>query len=115
MASTAATGLQMATVKPSVVSSRRMFTSKSPISVLELKDIAQYKLASSGRISSVQPFSMSCTPVAMNSNPFVTRAMAGDSDKGSAPGLPIDLRGKNFTLFVFPVLVTSLHSWTLLS
>ncbi|XP_039131574.1 enoyl-[acyl-carrier-protein] reductase [NADH] 2, chloroplastic-like [Dioscorea cayenensis subsp. rotundata] len=94
MASTAATGLQMATVKPSVVSSRRMFTSKSPISVLELKDIAQYKLASSGRISSVQPFSMSCTPVAMNSNPFVTRAMAGDSDKGSAPGLPIDLRGK---------------------
>ncbi|KAJ0961282.1 hypothetical protein J5N97_000740 [Dioscorea zingiberensis] len=94
MASTAATGFKMTVVKPNVTSPCRMFSSRSPISVLELKEAAQAKIASSWHISSFQPISRSCTPGPMNFNAFVTRAMAGESDKGSVPGLPIDLRGK---------------------
>ncbi|XP_010265894.1 PREDICTED: enoyl-[acyl-carrier-protein] reductase [NADH], chloroplastic [Nelumbo nucifera] len=94
MAATAASGLQMATTRPCVSSSRRMFKATSAIVCADSKGVSRSKLTSSSHISSAQLFirNFSATPVKLNK--LVTRAMSEASESKSIPGLPIDLRGK---------------------
>lgn len=98
MAAMAGTSLQMATTRPCVTYSRKMFTSSSAVLGLETKGLGQVKLGSSSSISSVQPLQRSLPPAALKLNNVVTRAMASASGNSGPSGLPIDLRGNKFAL-----------------
>ncbi|KAG1327231.1 enoyl-[acyl-carrier-protein] reductase [NADH] 1, chloroplastic [Cocos nucifera] len=94
MATVAAGGLQMAATRPCISSSGRMFMSSAAILGVDVKGTSQVKFASSSHISSVKPLCQSFMSAPLKFTVVVTRAMSGETEKGIASGLPIDLRGK---------------------
>ncbi|KAG7948053.1 hypothetical protein I3843_14G127500 [Carya illinoinensis] len=91
---TAASGLQIAAVRPSFSSSRRLFKAGAAILGDNCKAASWNKLTSSCHISSVIPLQRSFTSSSIKFDKFLTKAMSEASDNKPASGLPIDLRGK---------------------
>ncbi|KAG2671338.1 hypothetical protein I3760_14G130400 [Carya illinoinensis] len=91
---TAASGLQIAAVRPSFSSSRRLFKAGAAILGDNCKAASWNKLTSSCHISSVIPLQRSFTSSSIKFDKFFTKAMSEASDNKPASGLPIDLRGK---------------------
>ncbi|KAL5766767.1 hypothetical protein ACOSP7_017384 [Xanthoceras sorbifolium] len=94
MAATAASSLQMATVRPCISTSRRVVKAGAAVFGGDSKGASWAKLTSTRHISSVQPFHRSFTTTSMKLDKVVTRAMAESSNSKPVSGLPIDLRGK---------------------
>ncbi|KAL6203769.1 hypothetical protein ACLB2K_027468 [Fragaria x ananassa] len=93
MATTAASGLQMATARPCFSSSRRVFRSGAAMLHGNVKVVSSSKLSSVCHKSSVQTFQRSFTSSSLKMSKFVTKAMAGSSENKSSR-LPINLKGK---------------------
>ncbi|XP_042958847.1 enoyl-[acyl-carrier-protein] reductase [NADH], chloroplastic-like [Carya illinoinensis] len=91
---TAASGLQIAAVRPSFSSSRRLFKAGAAILGDNCKAALWNKLTSSCHMSSVIPLQRSFTSSSIQFDKFLTKAMSEASDNKPASGLPIDLRGK---------------------
>ncbi|TXG73164.1 hypothetical protein EZV62_001743 [Acer yangbiense] len=94
MAATAASSLQMATVRPCISTSRRVVKAGAAVFGGDSKGASWTKLTSACHISSVKPFQRSFTTTSMKLDKVVTRAMAESSDSKPVSGLPIDLKGK---------------------
>ncbi|KAK3205046.1 hypothetical protein Dsin_019092 [Dipteronia sinensis] len=94
MAATAASSLQMATVRPCISTSRRVVKAGAVVFGGDSKGSSWAKLTSACHISSVKPFHRSFTTTSMKLDKVVTRAMAESSDSMPVSGLPIDLKGK---------------------
>ncbi|GAB4856098.1 Enoyl-[acyl-carrier-protein] reductase [NADH], chloroplastic [Ancistrocladus abbreviatus] len=92
MAATAAPGLQMATARPCISSSRRLFRVGAAILSTDSKVASWAKLTSSFHTSSI-PFQRSFSSTPVRCDNFVTKSMAESTDKPVA-GLPINLKGK---------------------
>ncbi|KAM5582434.1 hypothetical protein ABKV19_002712 [Rosa sericea] len=93
MATTAASSLQMATARPCISSSHRVFRSGAAMLHGNVKVVSSSKLSSACHISSVQSFQRSFTSSSLKMDKFVTKAMAGSSENKPS-GLPINLKGK---------------------
>ncbi|KAM0932377.1 putative enoyl-[acyl-carrier-protein] reductase (NADH) [Dioscorea sansibarensis] len=94
MVAMAAAGLQIVAARP-CVSSRMVLASGMAVSGFNQRvSTSANKLKSSWHISSAQPLAFSRTSVSLKFNSLVTRSMSTENEKSSAPGLPIDLRGK---------------------
>ncbi|KAK9265544.1 hypothetical protein L1049_021607 [Liquidambar formosana] len=94
MAATATPGMHMATTKPCISSSRKIFKTSTAIFGSEFKEASWARLTSSSCVSSTQPLFQSFTPTSIKHKKVVTRAMSEASENKPLPGLPIDLRGK---------------------
>ncbi|KAG5227589.1 ENOYL-ACP REDUCTASE family protein [Salix suchowensis] len=94
MAATAASGLQMATARPCISSSRGMVKAGAAILGANSKGASWAKLASGSHISSTLPFERTLMSSSVKLNKVVTRAMSESSENKPVSGLPIDLRGK---------------------
>ncbi|KAJ6714091.1 ENOYL-ACYL-CARRIER REDUCTASE [Salix viminalis] len=94
MAATAASGLQMATARPCISSSRGMVKAGAAILGANSKGAPWAKLASGSHISSTLPFERTLMSSSVKLNKVVTRAMSESSENKPVSGLPIDLRGK---------------------
>ncbi|KAJ6713414.1 ENOYL-ACYL-CARRIER REDUCTASE [Salix purpurea] len=94
MAATAASGLQMATARPCISSSRGMVKAGAAILGANSKGTSWAKLASGSHISSTLPFERTLMSSSVKLNKVVTRAMSESSENKPVSGLPIDLRGK---------------------
>uniref|UniRef100_A0A6I9SHQ7 enoyl-[acyl-carrier-protein] reductase (NADH) n=1 Tax=Elaeis guineensis var. tenera TaxID=51953 RepID=A0A6I9SHQ7_ELAGV len=94
MATVAAGGLPLAATGPCISSSGRVFMPSAAILGVDVKGTSQVKFASSSHISSVKSLSQSFMFAPLKFASVVTRAMSGETEKGIASGLPIDLRGK---------------------
>ncbi|XP_057953178.1 enoyl-[acyl-carrier-protein] reductase [NADH], chloroplastic-like isoform X2 [Malania oleifera] len=94
MAATAASGLQMATARPCISSSCRIFQARTAILGVNTKRASWAELTSTSHISCVQPFRASLMPYSTNSGKSITKAMSEASGNKSMAGLPIDLKGK---------------------
>ena len=96
MAATAASGLQMATARPCISSSRGMVKAGAAILGTNSKRASWAKLASGSHISSTLPFERTLMSSSVKLNTVVTRAMSESSENKPVSGLPIDLRGTVF-------------------
>lgn len=97
MGASAAAGLQAVVARPYIISPTRMFTSTTTISGFNLKVTKQGLTNSSGSFS--RQYLCERYPSASSKNcRVVTRAMSGETEKGTAYGLPIDLRGTGLPL-----------------
>ncbi|XP_011037915.1 PREDICTED: enoyl-[acyl-carrier-protein] reductase [NADH], chloroplastic-like [Populus euphratica] len=94
MAATAASGLQMATARPCISSSRRMVKAGAAILGANSKGASWAKLASGSHISNIQPFKRTLMSSPVKLNKVVTKAMSETNESKPVSGLPIDLRGK---------------------
>ncbi|KAB5572901.1 hypothetical protein DKX38_000095 [Salix brachista] len=94
MAATAASGLQMATARPCISSSRGMVKAGAAILGANSKGASWAKLASGSHISSTLPFERTLMSSSVKLNKVMTRAMSEFSENKPVSGLPIDLRGK---------------------
>nr|XP_034915811.1 enoyl-[acyl-carrier-protein] reductase [NADH], chloroplastic-like isoform X1 [Populus alba] len=94
MAATAASGLQMATARPCISSSRRMVKAGAAILGANSKGASWAKLASGSHISYIQPFKRTLMSSSVKLNKVVTKAMSESNESKPVSGLPIDLRGK---------------------
>ncbi|KAH8522918.1 hypothetical protein Peur_041413 [Populus x canadensis] len=94
MAATAASGLQMATARPCISSSRRMVKAGAAILGANSKGASWAKLASGSHISNIQPFKRTLMSSSVKLNKVVTKAMSEANESKPVSGLPIDLRGK---------------------
>ncbi|RRT60540.1 hypothetical protein B296_00044101 [Ensete ventricosum] len=97
MGASAAAGLQAVVARPCIISPTRMFTSRTTISGFNLK-VAKQGLTNSSVIFSRQSL---CEIYPSSSSKYcrvVTRAMSGETEKETAYGLPIDLRGTGFII-----------------
>ncbi|CAK7339215.1 unnamed protein product [Dovyalis caffra] len=94
MAATAASGLQMATARPCISSSRRVVKAGAAVVGANSKGASWSKLASGSHISSIQPFQRTFMSSSVKLNKVVTKAMSESSESKPVSGLPIDLRGK---------------------
>lgn len=94
MAATAASGLQMATARPCISSSRRMVKAGAAILGANSKGASWAKLASGSHISNIQPFKRTLMSSSVKLNKVVTKAMSESNESKPVSGLPIDLRGK---------------------
>ncbi|KAJ6961297.1 hypothetical protein NC652_000264 [Populus alba x Populus x berolinensis] len=94
MAATAASGLQMATARPCISSSRRMVKAGASILGANSKGASWAKLASGSHISYIQPFKRTLMSSSVKLNKVVTKAMSESNESKPVSGLPIDLRGK---------------------
>ncbi|KAM3693071.1 hypothetical protein ACJW31_08G137400 [Castanea mollissima] len=94
MATTAASSLQIATARPCISSSRRIFKAGAAIFGGNSKAVSWNKLTSACHISSVQPFQRSFTSSSVKFYKVVTKAMSETTENKPISGLPIDLRGK---------------------
>ncbi|KAK6937059.1 hypothetical protein RJ641_034089 [Dillenia turbinata] len=95
MAASAASGMQVATARPCISSTRKFFWGGAAFLSADSKGSSWVKLSSAHHISSVQPFqqrNFASSPA--NLNKVITKAMAESSENKPLPGLPIDLRGK---------------------
>jgi hypothetical protein len=102
MAATAASGLQMATARPCISSSRRMVKAGAAILGANSKGASWAKLASGSHISYIQPFKRTLMSSSVKLNKVVTKAMSESNESKPVSGLPIDLRGTVvFLLFLF--------------
>lgn len=107
MAATAASGLQMAAVRPCISTSRQVVKTGAAVYGGDSQKASWAKLASASHISTVQPLLRSLTTTSKKLDKVVTKAMAESSDGKPASGLPIDLRGR-YSFFIFMLLVTLL-------
>ncbi|KAL9407336.1 hypothetical protein Peur_004308 [Populus x canadensis] len=94
MAATAASGLQMATARPCISSSRRMVKAGAAILGANSKGASWAKLASGSHISYTQPFKRTLMSSSVKLNKVVTKATSEANESKPVSGLPIDLRGK---------------------
>ncbi|XP_077210418.1 enoyl-[acyl-carrier-protein] reductase [NADH], chloroplastic-like [Tasmannia lanceolata] len=94
MAAMVGSGLQMATTRSCICSSRKICNATSVILKADGKAVLRTVLTSSSHISSVQSFFRSFTSTPANFYKVITKASSGANEKGAASGLPIDLRGK---------------------
>ncbi|KAK9274331.1 hypothetical protein L1049_019145 [Liquidambar formosana] len=94
MAATTASGLQMATVRPCISSSRRGFKAGAAILGADSKGALWAKLTSASHISSVKPFQRSFTFSPPKFDKVVPKAMSDAGENKPVSGLPIDLKGK---------------------
>uniref|UniRef100_A0A6M2EHH0 Enoyl-[acyl-carrier-protein] reductase [NADH], chloroplastic n=1 Tax=Populus davidiana TaxID=266767 RepID=A0A6M2EHH0_9ROSI len=94
MAATAASGLQMATARPCISSSRRMVKAGAAILGANSKGASWARLASGSHISYIQPFKRTLMSSSVKLNKVVTKAMSESNESKPVSGLPIDLRGK---------------------
>uniref|UniRef100_A0A7N0T8K7 Enoyl-[acyl-carrier-protein] reductase [NADH], chloroplastic n=1 Tax=Kalanchoe fedtschenkoi TaxID=63787 RepID=A0A7N0T8K7_KALFE len=90
MAATAATSMQLAASRPSILSSRKIVKPVASVQVAA----AGAKLASSNYVSSTSNFRRNITTTAVKFQRTVTKAMAETSKGKAGPSLAIDLRGK---------------------
>eukprot|EP00268_Persea_americana_P014236 TRINITY_DN1630_c0_g1_i1.p1 TRINITY_DN1630_c0_g1~~TRINITY_DN1630_c0_g1_i1.p1 ORF type:complete len:392 (-),score=94.48 TRINITY_DN1630_c0_g1_i1:236-1411(-) len=93
MAAVGASGLQMATTRPCISSSRICKASPSGLGT-NLKSFHVSKLTSSSQFSSIQPLFLSSPSTLLKFDKVVTKAMSGTSEEKANSVLPIDLRGK---------------------
>lgn len=106
MAAVGASGLQMATTRPCISSSRICKASPSGLGT-NLKSFHVSKLTSSSQFSSIQPLFLSSPSTLLKFDKVVTKAMSGTSEEKANSVLPIDLRGlqssfyKSFFSFLF--------------
>ena len=101
MATTAASSLQIATARPCISSSRRLFKAGAAILGCNSKAVSWNKLTSACHISSVQPFQRSFTSSSIKFDKVVTKAMSEATENKPISGLPIDLRGQFSFAFLF--------------
>ncbi|GMY16143.1 enoyl-[acyl-carrier-protein] reductase [NADH], chloroplastic [Fagus crenata] len=94
MATTAASSLQIATARPCISSSRKLFKAGAAILGGNSKVASWNKLTSACHISSAQPFHRSFTSSSIKFDKVVTKAMSEATENKPISGLPIDLRGK---------------------
>ncbi|KAK9999751.1 hypothetical protein SO802_019354 [Lithocarpus litseifolius] len=94
MATTAASSLQIATARPCISSSRRLFKAGTAILGGNSKAVSWNKLTSACHISFIQPFQQSFTSSSIKFDKVVTKAMSEATENKPISGLPIDLRGK---------------------
>ncbi|XXG48673.1 hypothetical protein AAC387_Pa02g3056 [Persea americana] len=93
MAAVGALGLQMATTRPCISSSRICKASPAGLGT-NLKSFHVSKLTSSSQFSSIQPLFLSSPSTLLKFDKVVTKAMSGASEEKANSVLPIDLRGK---------------------
>ena len=93
MAATAVSGLQMATSRSNISSSRRIFKAGAAILGTNSKGRSWAKLASACHISSLQNFQRSFSSSPIRFDKVVTKAMSEASEKKPVSGLSIDLKG----------------------
>ncbi|KAA3471654.1 enoyl-[acyl-carrier-protein] reductase [NADH], chloroplastic-like [Gossypium australe] len=95
MAATAASGLQLASARPCIASSRRVFKAGAANLDVNSKAVSWTKLASACHLSqSLEPFWRSFSLSSFKFNKVVTKAMSESSENKPVSGLPIDLKGK---------------------
>ncbi|KAK6925704.1 hypothetical protein RJ641_007423 [Dillenia turbinata] len=95
MAASAASGMQIATARPCITSSRKFFQGGAAFLSADPKGSSWLKLSSAHQISSVQPFQQRNFASSLAKfNQVVTKAVAESGESKPLPGLPIDLRGK---------------------
>ncbi|XP_012472974.1 enoyl-[acyl-carrier-protein] reductase [NADH], chloroplastic [Gossypium raimondii] len=95
MAATAASGLQLASARPCIASSHRVFKAGAASLDVNSKAVPWNKLASACHLSqSLEPFRRSFASSSVYFNKVVTRAMSESSENKPVSGLPIDLKGK---------------------
>uniref|UniRef100_A0A2N9EEP4 Uncharacterized protein n=1 Tax=Fagus sylvatica TaxID=28930 RepID=A0A2N9EEP4_FAGSY len=92
MATTAASSLQIATARPCISSSRKLFKAGAAILGGNSKVASWNKLTSACHISSAQPFHRSFTSSSIKFDKVVTKAMSEATENKPISGLPIDLR-----------------------
>lgn len=100
MATTATPTMHIATTKPCISASRKVFKSSFAVMGTESRGSSCTRLSSSYHISSKMPLSQSLTSTPRKFERIVTKAMSEASELKPLPGLPIDLRGWTF-LYVF--------------
>lgn len=93
MAASAASSLQIAIARPSVLSTKRISSFCSTKFGGENRKLSWNGLASSCHVSSIQHFWRSYTSTTQNLQKVVTKAKSGADDSKPASVLPIDLRG----------------------
>lgn len=93
MAATAASGLQMATVRSHISSSHRIFKAGAAMLGTNSRGRPWAKLASACHISSLQYLHRSFSPSPIRFDKLVTRAMSEATEKKPPSGLLIDLKG----------------------
>lgn len=103
MASTMASGLHFATVRPYVSSSRRAFRLGATILGYKNNVASWAELASTCHLSCMLPFRGISSSSGVKSDKPVTKAMSEASQSKPSSGLPIDLRGQNFLHIFFSV------------
>ncbi|KAK8615245.1 hypothetical protein V6N13_069023 [Hibiscus sabdariffa] len=95
MAATAASGFQLASARPCIASSRRVFKAGAANLDANSKAVSWTKLASARNLSqSLEPFRRGFVSSSMKFNKVVTRAMSESTENKPVSGLPIDLKGK---------------------
>ncbi|KAK8630337.1 hypothetical protein V6N13_079135 [Hibiscus sabdariffa] len=95
MAATAASGLQLASARPCIASSRRVFKAGAATLDANSKAVSWTKLASARNLSqSLVPFWRNFASSSVKFNKVVTKAMSESSETKPVSGLPIDLKGK---------------------
>ncbi|KAK9002520.1 hypothetical protein V6N11_025194 [Hibiscus sabdariffa] len=94
MAATAASGFQLASARPCIASSRRVFKAGAANLDANSKAVSWTKLASARNLSqSLEPFRRGFVSSSMKFNKVVTRAMSESTENKPVSGLPIDLKG----------------------
>ncbi|KAG8484908.1 hypothetical protein CXB51_021301 [Gossypium anomalum] len=95
MAATAASGLQLASARPCIASSRRVFKAGAANLDVNSKAVSWTKLVSACHLSqSLEPFRRSFASSSVKFDKVVTKAMSESSENKPVSGLPIDLKGK---------------------
>lgn len=103
MAATAASSLQMATVRPCISTSHRDVKAGVAFVAGDSKKASWAMLASACHLSSVQPLHRHFMSSSVKLDKAVTKAMAESNDSKPVSGLPIDLKGSflfNFLQFL---------------
>ncbi|KAH1108875.1 hypothetical protein J1N35_012643 [Gossypium stocksii] len=112
MAATAASGLQLASARPCIASSRRVFKAGAANLDVNSKAVSWTKLASACHLSqSLEPFRRSFASSSVMFNKVVTKAMSESSENKPVSGLPIDLKGKR--AFVAGVADDNGYGWAI--
>ncbi|CAM8970341.1 unnamed protein product [Rhodiola kirilowii] len=94
MAATAATSMQLAGSRPSVLSSRKIVKAVAPVQVADVKFATGANLASFYHTSSANGFRRNTHTTAVKFERSVTKAMGESSEGNGKSSLAIDLRGK---------------------
>ncbi|KAE8720836.1 reductase [Hibiscus syriacus] len=95
MASTAVSGLPLASARPCIASSSRVFKAGAATLDVNSKAVPWTKLASARNLSqSLEPFRCDFASSSVKFKKVVTKAMSESSENKPVSGLPIDLKGK---------------------
>lgn len=96
----ATTNMHMAIARPSVFSFREVSKSSVAVFSSNVREGSFAKLKSSCHVSSLQLLSQNVKSKPLRFGRMITKAMADSSDTKPLPGLPVDLRGCGYMLFV---------------